>query len=128
MSDETVTGGIQRNELMNQVLIDVEKDIADKAEYAGIMQMLNDKLLMVKFADSCGESLRAMVAGVKPTLDQFVDWHIAAEPTHYNQTLSHCGSEHEEWQILLGCFCQYVQSRILPFIKQMLKQHSYKHL
>jgi len=101
LSDETVTGGIQRNELMNQVLIDVEKDIADKAEYAGIMQMLNDKLLMVKFADSCGESLRAMVAGVKPTLDQFVDWHIAAEPTHYNQTLSHCCSEHEEWQLAM---------------------------
>jgi hypothetical protein len=98
---ETVNGDQKRDGMMNQVLIDVDKDIAHKKECEELMQMLQDKSLVVKFADSCGESLRALTAHVKPTLNQFVDWHIAAEPTHYNQTLSHCCTEHEEWELAM---------------------------
>jgi hypothetical protein len=34
----------------------------------------------------------------RDTLNQYVDWHIPAEPTHYNQTLSQNCEEHAEWR------------------------------
>jgi hypothetical protein len=96
-----IAGDLVRNSQMYQVLMDVDKDLASKKEHEDIIRMLNDTTLVLKFADSCGESLRAMTAHVRPTLNQYVDWHIAAEPTRYNETLSHCCSEHEEWKLAM---------------------------
>jgi hypothetical protein len=98
---ETVNGDLARNSQMCQVLMDVDKDLAAKKEHEDIIRMLNDTTLVLKFADSSGESSRAMTAHVRPTLNQYVDWHIVAEPTRYNETLSHCCSEHEEWKLAM---------------------------
>jgi len=52
---ETVNGDLARNSQMYQVLIGVDKDLATKKEHEDIIRMLNDKSLVLKFADSCGE-------------------------------------------------------------------------
>jgi hypothetical protein len=77
--------GTERNSAMNQVLTNLYKELTHEDEKR-LAEMLGDKLRCWMFGLKYGEellSLNAYVNGAtrgRAILNQYVDWHIAAEP------------------------------------------------
>lgn len=88
-----------RKTAFNHVLEAIDEEIRDDE----LNTLIENKLEMLKFAEMYGEKLMALTTAVKkPTLSEYVDWHIAAEPTHYNETMQENCSEFREWEAAMN--------------------------
>ena len=90
----------QRGSAFNSVLSSVDETSTEELK---LLKLVTDRANMLKFAEVYGERLVSLSASVrKPTDGEYIDWHIAAEPTHYNETMQGVCSEHEEWKAAMN--------------------------
>ena len=84
-----------RSTAFNVALEVIDEEIAD----AELEELLDDCMRTAAVAEECALRLMALTAASPATsLSNFVDWHIAAKPSHYNETLENVCSEHREWK------------------------------
>jgi hypothetical protein len=61
-------------------------------------RLLENRIEMIKFSEAKAERLLAMNATSISSTPGYIDWHIAAEPTHFNQTQMNNCEEWKEWK------------------------------
>jgi hypothetical protein len=93
----TLSDGSTKPSLRQGAFNEALKTIDEEVSNQELLKLLDDRIRMIEFAESKANRLMAMSANVDPT-SNFVDWHIAAEPTHYNQTQMSVCSEWKEWE------------------------------
>ena len=69
-------------------------------------KLLEDKVLMMQH-DICAERMMPFNAKIHGKNASFVDWHIAAEPSHYNDILKENCFEHPQWEsaMFMNTYC-----------------------
>lgn len=79
----------------NNALTTIDEEIPDLE----FIRLLENRIEMIKLSEAKAERLLAMnvAASISPA-SSYVDWHIAAEPTHFNQTQMNCCEEWKEWK------------------------------
>ena len=74
--------GAARRGAFDMALSSIDEELTDRE----LNELLGDRIRLSQFAEAHGNRLMALGVVNTETTSAYVDWHIAAEPSHYNQT------------------------------------------